>query len=269
MKKKIFSFAICLCMVLACIVGFVGCGSKLSYEDAYEKTMRIKNVMTFAEALGGGDNASFVADVYSAMTPAMGVSMALSELIDLENGEWINEATEIWQKTKNGYIYAHADEVDGNLVWQTTKYVITRKSDSIKIVSTGICDDVTQEGTATISFAKNYLKAETTTKVTPKVGDATTTTSTFEWRKSGNKEYIQGYTKEGETQEVFKAQYTVKTENVEATKAFNTSLKYDKVSIISYDIKSETVTVAPVSLKNAKLATFIVAGEGVTSWKAV
>lgn len=54
MKKRIFSFAICLCMVLACIVGFVGCGSKLSYEDAYKKSMRVENLTTFVETLGGG-----------------------------------------------------------------------------------------------------------------------------------------------------------------------------------------------------------------------
>lgn len=193
--------------------------------------------------------------------------MGIYEFAEIEDGEWRNEATEIWQKTKNGYIHASYD--DDMEAWSSEKYVIIRKSDSIKIVKTIVEDDATTEMTYKISFAKNYLKAEEITKVTPKEGDAIITTSNFEWRKSGDKEYIQGYTDEGKTKTVLKAQYTVKTEkNVEATKAFDTKLTYNKVTITAYDIKSEEVTSAPKSLKSAKLKTFIVAGEGVTSWKA-
>lgn len=186
-------------------------------------------------------------------------------MVWVENGMLTSDETSVYQKTKNGFIIAYNSDDE----WSATKYVITRKSDSIKIVETEDGETSTYETTYVISFAKNYLKAEVIKKVTPKEGNATTTTSNFEWRKSGNKEYIQSYIDNGETKTVLKAQYTVKTEkNVEATKAFDTKLTYDKVTITAYDIKSEEVKSAPASLKSAKLATFLVAGEGVTSWKA-
>ena len=58
MKRKILSFAICICMVLACVVGFVGCGSKLSIEDANEEFNQLENIDVLMDAFDeNGHNA--------------------------------------------------------------------------------------------------------------------------------------------------------------------------------------------------------------------
>ena len=256
MKRKILSFAICICMVLACVVGFVGCGSKLSIEDANEEFNQLENIDVLMDAFDeNGHNAENIA-LTSALMYLAGGGMALETFEEIEDGTIENTPTEIWQKVKGGYIYA----AKTGETWNAMKYTVTRGKDFIKIEA----NDGTNVSSYKFSFDKNYIKAEYYGKESE-----VEMSGTFEWRKVNDKEYIQAYLKSGENQKLLQVQYTIKTEkDIEATTAFDTKIKYDVSSVIAYDVKMEdTITEAPKSMKSIKLNNFITAGEGVTSWK--
>ena len=250
--KKLFSFMICFCFVLASAFTFVACGNeKVSVDDASDEVEEVQ-VETFAFTTllrQEADSQSRSPQERGIITAVRGGLNGLTSfasyivLLDTFNdGKYNAEEYEMGEITKKGNTYTVTDDGD------VTKIVV--KSDKNSLTLT-----INETNIIKYTLAKNYLKIEVDYTY------GTSTTKAYaEIKEVGNNHYYQLVQIEEETYNVVNFKYNFTEVEVG---------EVETATINSFSIVvKDGETTKPTSIKDLKNYDAYATGEGAITYTA-
>jgi len=264
MKKRLFSIAICFCLMFACLFSFTACGNKMTLKDAEKKieptavhlNALAETMSEEAENRQGQESGI----LFGASQGVYEFLFSMETLAVLSNYKAYNTVVGAEMVKKNGNTYTMIVE-EG--VTATVK--VSATENSIKLDASTVFEEETTKAVSELSFAKNYLKFVLTETEQVSETETETDESVAEIRVVGSDAYILFYTDMDKTDEVIdiikiKYNFTITSETVMGEKR-------DVATINSFEVDKIQDEEATASIKKADW-TNTMPEEGVISYEA-
>jgi len=244
--KKLLSFMICFCFVLASAFTFVACGNeKVSIDDTMDRIEETSapagSFMTLLSSQQWNEQQEPIVEATSSyMRMLSGINTFLTMLDLFNDGEYSNDLHDMGVITKDGNTYTFTDGED------ITKVVVKSGKDTLTLT-------VDETSTLKYTLAKNYLRIDAS-----ETSEGETFQAWAELKVNKNNHYYQLVMKEDETYNVinFKYNFTL-TEVGDA--------EYATINSFSTIAKTGETT-EPSSIKGLKDYETYATGEGAVTY---